>query len=125
MKKTMIDHRKFIRIKDVLVVSYSLPGKSRLEDMSISEDISQGGMRLVVSRSFALKDVMALELTIYSDDVPISLKGRVVWAKEITKGRLLKREKRYELGIEFVATDSFSQDRLSRYLARKARMLKE
>ena len=121
----MIEQRKFKRIKDNLVVICSLPGKSHLEEITISEDISQGGAKLVAPGSLPVEEIMALELHIYTDAVPIFLKGKITWIKEIKRVGLFKKEKKYNLGIEFVATDSFSQERLSRYLARMAKLNNE
>jgi hypothetical protein len=121
----MIEHRKYQRIKDNMVVVCHLPDKFRLEEITISEDISQGGAKLIVPEGFRSKEIIAIELHIYSDAVPIRLKGRIAWTKEIKSLGFFKKAKSYNVGIEFVAEDSFSQERLSRYIARQAKLKKE
>lgn len=120
----MIEHRKFKRFKDNLVVVCSLPGDSRLEEIIISDDISQGGIRVTTPENFLIQDVMNLEINVYCDAVPFSLKGRVVWTKEIKTRKTRKKEKKYQLGLEFVHADNFSQDRIFRYISRASKKKK-
>ena len=116
----VIEHRKYERFRDSLVVVCSIPDKSHLEGITISEDISQGGIKLTAPESFPVEEIMRLDVNIYCDAVPISLRGKVVWLKEIKGGKLRKKEKRYQLGIEFIHADSLSKERILRHLSRIA-----
>jgi hypothetical protein len=114
----MIEHRKHERIRDRLVVVCSLPGNSRLEEITVCEDISQGGIRLITPKHFSTKEIMNIEINVYCDAVPLSLRGEVVWTKEMARTGLGKNEKRYALGLSFIHVNYFSGERIFRYINR-------
>lgn len=100
----MQERRKFVRLNtsvDVKWAKITQESKGVLSDLSVSKNISGGGICLTVyGRSVDIGDLVYMEIDLPAKEI-IKVKGRVAWIGEfeIVGGRY---EKRYDLGIEFL-----------------------
>lgn len=59
-------------------------------------DLGLGGLQMVVDRHYRVGTLLHLYLSLTSTDIPLELKGKVVWEQDYESDRL------HRMGIEFV-----------------------
>ncbi|MFH1752713.1 MAG: PilZ domain-containing protein [Candidatus Omnitrophota bacterium] len=102
----MLENRKYPRYDKDLEVRYSTVGLTAIESESVTQNVSQSGIRFHVSRLIKAGD--ALNLLINSPgkgESPIRASGKVVWTRESGKFDV-------EAGLAFTKIDSRDASRL-------------
>ena len=79
---------------------------------SHTEDISEGGIRVVVDEK--LSPFMSVGLELYVDkNKPIKCKGKIAWVKELVNP-VAKEALMYEVGVKIVDINEFDKNYLSK-----------
>ena len=97
-----------------------------VEDSIISEDIGAGGMRIVFPRQLPKDKILDLKVFLFSDPIPLSAKGRVVWSQEkeklevqVSAGKTEGSNQIFWAGIQFVDIEPFTQERIIRLIRKE------
>ena len=101
------ERRRFPRYDCSLKVDYSTLGIAALESRSVVKNISEGGIRVPISRIIRRGDVLSLRIYHKNDEPPIPAAGRVKWMDDNRDSRLI-----IDAGIEFTDIKSFDADAL-------------
>jgi len=91
----MKERRQHTRMKASLEVTYSIIGQ-HLQSGSRSIDLSEGGIRLPVTRSFNPGMVLRMKINSPKTGKVISAEGEVIWIKRLPNPRFP-----FEIGIQF------------------------
>jgi len=102
------EHRRHVRWKKKLKVSYALTEEMEFYDDIFTEDISEEGLQIYIPDSIELGQIVRLKLEFANDSVPISITGKVVFLKE--------DQKKFRIGFSFVDLNDFVKQRIKRNL---------
>lgn len=78
--------------------------------VSHTEDIAEGGIRVILEEKLAPYTNVAIELYVEKDN-PIKCKGRIIWVKEAVNP-LQRQPTMYDTGIEFTEIKDCDTDYL-------------
>jgi c-di-GMP-binding flagellar brake protein YcgR len=115
----MEEKRQFVRLSKTVGVKWSEAqagqGEEQVQDMTM--DISEGGICLIEYETLPVGKELNLEMELPTGKTIFS-KGRVAWIREfeIIGGR---REKGYEVGIQFIDISSEDKEEINRFTSRK------
>lgn len=113
------ERRRFVRLNALVDVIYKrLPfseEKEAEEELSLTKNISKGGICLIVYEELKESDILDLEICLPEDKIPINATGRVVWAKKFIIGDPIKG-KRFDVGIEFMEIKEEDLNRIDKYI---------
>jgi hypothetical protein len=109
-EEIQVEKRKFSRIDFREPVHYQFPAPNKYGGC-LSQDLSEGGIRINLSEFVALNTEITLEMRMKNLPVPLTMSGRVVWVSKIPHAE------RYQVGIAFDPAHSLptSQEELRRY----------
>ena len=108
------EKRKFVRLSALVDVIYNKRAVTDKE-LSITRNISQGGICLIAYDRLNEQDVLDLKLYLPEDNTPIQAIGKVVWVKEFIIGSI-EEGKRYDVGIEFMDIREEDANRVNKYV---------
>ncbi|MBN3040167.1 MAG: PilZ domain-containing protein [Candidatus Omnitrophica bacterium] len=118
----MQERRKYKRIKDRLVVICKLPKNAKVEELGSTGDISSGGAKIYIPKNLAKGEKIDFDISLLNDAIPILAHGEVVWVKKMpqkkTKGKKDNLEE-FIVGIRFVRSGSFDDQRIDKHIKRK------
>jgi c-di-GMP-binding flagellar brake protein YcgR len=104
------DQRRFERVDDTLLVSYSISDEFAPE-FTETYDIAVGGMAMITNAELTKDAPITVQLELRGDSRPmIRLKGMVRWSRF---DPLLQR---YRTGVAFVDVDETTRQDLTRYI---------
>ena len=95
-----INKRRFIRINFPYTIH--LHWNSDVSVSAYTEDVSSGGIRVVVKKKLEVSTVLDLE--IYLSQIPIVCKGKVIWIKD-KENFMLEGTKFFDVGIALCDID--------------------
>ena len=102
--------RKFPRLSDTLLVSYSINDDFQPE-FTETYDIALGGLAMLCNAELAMNDPISIQLELRGDAQPIlRMRGVVRWSRY---DPLLQR---YRTGVAFLDTDDEVRMHLQRYI---------
>jgi c-di-GMP-binding flagellar brake protein YcgR len=81
-----------------------------------TENISAGGVRLILKHQIALKVVINIEIDLMDAGEPLRCKGKVVWSEQRKKSETLK-PLFYDIGVEFMDVSAEDARRLDAVVA--------
>ena len=105
------ENRKFARLNIPIAVAYrTLDSKESKSEKSkyITQDISLGGVRIMVSDPLPLKTPIELEIYLSENSLPLLVRGDVVW-QYYSK---IAGQDCYETGIEFTHIDFKDREKI-------------
>lgn len=110
----MIERRKFRRL-DVSRIEVTWKKEPSPPAVSLSKDISAGGIRLILDSNDVLKegDFIHLDFKLLNGE-RISAKGRVAWNEEFEI--VDREEKSLEAGIEFVEISDEARGHIAQFI---------
>jgi len=108
------EKRKFVRLSALVDVVYNKRAATAKE-MSLTRNISQGGICLIAYDELNEQDVLDLKLYLPEDNTPIQAIGKVVWVKEFIIGSI-EEGKRFDVGIEFMDIKEEDANRVNKYI---------
>jgi len=116
-----MDKRKFIRLEILLEVVHRREVHSSVATLTLTKNISQGGVCFVDCReidNFSVMDLMNLNIFFPFDSIPVKIKGKVSWIKNYDKidedGR-----NRFDMGVEFLEVRDEDKQRIEQYIKGK------
>lgn len=109
------ERRKFVRLNFLVDVIYRRYESSEKEKLSLSKNISTGGICLIAYGELKESDLLDLEIYLPDDNKPIKVMGRVVWVNEFIIGETPKG-KRYDVGVEFIDIDQDDLTKIYKYV---------
>lgn len=100
------------------------------EDSILSEDISMGGLRLVVPHKLAKGKIIDLKIFLFPDPIHLPAKGRVAWSSEKEKLEMASRDdveesekELYWVGIQFIDVDAFHRERVLHWIKKEFKVI--
>ena len=109
MKLKLPERRRFIRIEIPLKVSIKAGGRV---DEVVTKNISPIGMRFEISNELKNTEMLEMSLSIPTSDMPVRLKGRVVWQNKTT----LEDSAPFDVGIEIMEIEDKNKNVFLKYL---------
>jgi len=117
------ERREFIRVQLFMPVKYSVVDTQEEYIESQSEDISSGGIKLLLRKEFSVGTLLKLQFELLREEKIIrfdTLQARVVWV--MPNNNL---EYPYKAGLEFINIDINERLRISNCIYHKAELLKK
>ena len=111
------EKRRFARLDIKALVKWEKitpDGDSTLNDLDTMRNVSRGGIRLTVSRKLQKGDMLSVSIKLPAQK-NISVKGRVVWIKEINLSTLAKNPE-FDIGVEFIDIKEKDREVLNHFL---------
>ena len=111
------EKRRFARLDIKALVKWEKitpDGNSTLNDLDTMRNVSRGGIRLTVSRKLQKGDMLSVSIKLPAQK-NISVKGRVVWIKEINPSTLAKNPE-FDIGVEFIDIKEKDREVLNHFL---------
>ena len=107
----MKEHREYIRLDRSLKVSYKVVDAAGDKEISFTEDISGGGLRLSLKRR--VQPGAFLEVEIYLPEItkPIVVTGEVRWLDNKDDA-----EYPFVVGVKFAEIDQLDRGKLLKYI---------
>lgn len=110
------ERRKYLRLR-ASIVEYTPIGKTTEKELTFTENIGAGGIRILASEVLEVDTLLSLKIYLSSSQAPIEAKGKVVWVADSSfldkKGR-----KHYDVGIEFVGIGDNDRRAILKYTKR-------
>jgi c-di-GMP-binding flagellar brake protein YcgR len=104
------DERKFARVGDTLLVSYSI-GEDFSPEFTETYDIALGGMAMLTNAELLRDDPISVQIELRGDDEPVlRMRGVVRWSRYDPMLR------RYRTGIAFLDLGDDTRAHLQRYI---------
>lgn len=97
------DRRKTLRLNTELDVLYEVvSGNTAQKQLSMSRNISLGGINLALNEKLLPETILDLQLNIPNSTRSVFVQGKIVWVKEISKRFIKQKEQRlFATGIKF------------------------
>jgi len=111
----MQERRKFRRLNTLVDVTYAKHTSSEKEKLSLTKNISQGGICLILYDEIKSSDLLDIKIYLPDDKNPIIALGKVAWVKEFIVGSET-RGKRYDAGIEFIKINEKDREKIDSYV---------
>ena len=108
------EKRKFVRLSALVDVIYNKRTATE-QELSLTKNISQGGICLIAYDEIKEQDILDLKLYLPEDNTPLRATGRVVWVKEFTIGSI-NEGRRFDVGIEFIDIKEEDANRVNKYV---------
>ncbi len=110
-----LEKRQFFRLNLLADVIYSKKQPSTKEGLTLTRNISKGGICLIVYEPLSVNDLLELNIFLPDSKNPIRVDGRVKWIREFTIGDPAKG-KRFDVGIEYVDISDEDQNKIIKYV---------
>ncbi len=117
--------------KTVVTLIYKDREGFRIEEVVMGEDISEGGVRIVIPRNIPRDEELNLKVYMFSDPIPLPAKAKIAWSQKRECPKIEKsdlgaaEEELYWAGIQFIDVDSFTRERIIRWVKREIQERKE
>jgi len=109
-----IDTRKAVRVSFECVVIVK-KAKSSLILNSATEDMSMGGVRVILEKELLRNAPVELELSLPDDLPPAKCTGKIMWSTKRDKYAKQKASQ-FDTGIEFVEVSDRDRSRMKRII---------
>lgn len=107
------ERRRFIRLKKPLVIKYSHIGELKNDEAFTGENISAGGICVIIKEPLTLGAPLNLRVYLPDNTLPIKIKGKVAWSKQVFDKA---GQKLFETGIEFVEINDLDFKKIAKYV---------
>ena len=111
----MEERRKFIRLNSSFTVGYKRLESLGGEKQTLSTNISEGGICLVVDEELKVSELLDLNLYLPGKREVISVTGRVVWMKE-SPNESDSSKRSFRVGIEFLNIEKSAAKMIAGYV---------
>lgn len=110
----MRERREFLRINDDLPIKYSKALKKEPFDVAMRENISGGGIKLILEEDLSVGTILALRIDIPDEEElhTIFATGQVVWSRK-------EDEEKYGVGIQFINIEEEDREKILEYVKKK------
>jgi len=111
MKSNFREKRKFPRLDSSLLLYYQVYNRADLpKDISLTSDVSEGGLCFSCSENFELGTILELEIRLPTRNTSLKALGKVVWSRQTGPSK-------YDLGISFVKIGEEEKKEIFSYLS--------
>jgi hypothetical protein len=97
-----LERRKFSRLNILVDVSYSKKNSVSSGNLTLTKNISKGGICFVGYEKLNEADIIDLKIFLPGEKLPITATAKVSWVKEFVIGDP-SRGVRYDVGAEFIS----------------------
>lgn len=108
----MQEKRRFVRIEWPIVVQYKTLEEPFTKDQIKGKDVSEGGVSFIVYERLSKGTRLDLQIQTPFDSLPVFVKGKVVWIRNIGE----EHKKTFEVGVEFTEINPRDQKRFKAYI---------
>ncbi len=109
------ERRRFVRLNFLVDVVYHKRPSTEKEKLSLSKNISGGGICLIVYEELKKSQLLDLEIYLPKEEMPIKALGKTAWVNEFVIGDASKGV-RYDVGIEFIKINKEDLDKVNKYV---------
>jgi len=109
------EKRRFVRLNALVDVIYNRVSLAETEKLSLSKNISKGGICLIAYERLEVSDLLKLDIHLPGEAESVNARGRVAWVKEFVIGDI-PNNKRYDVGIEFVKINAEDLRKIDKYI---------
>ena len=109
------ERRKFARLNILVDVSYTKHATNEKRKLSLTRNISRGGVCFVGYEKVQDNDTIDLNVYLPGSAEPVKAIGKVVWVREFTIGENFQN-KRYDVGVEFVEISDQNSGKIDQYM---------
>ena len=113
--ETNREKRKFVRLNALVDVVYNKVSPSQKVEVSLTKNISKGGICLIAYDELKVSDKLDLNIYLPEDKTPLHVIGRVAWVKDFVICNI-PNGKRYDVGIEFLTITDEDQNKINKYV---------
>lgn len=106
-----IEKRKSLRWIKRLTLKFSDPEGLDLTRRAVTENISEGGLQLVVPYEFELEQPVKVSIELMHDSIPIQATCKVTY--------ISPERNKFRVGLRFIELEKFQRVRLIRYLTKE------
>lgn len=108
----IIERRSFIRLREPIGVTYSVPGQGKVYSVT-AEDISADGLRFrTKDKELKEGDTLELKLDIPKVANPVHAKGRIIWKRKLS----LEDNAPFDIGTELVEIEEDNKNTFLKFL---------
>lgn len=100
----MVERRKVTRVGLISKVQIQQTAPEVSSSIAWGADLSEGGIELLAVNPLKVGEEVSLQISVSSSDMPISVKGRVVWAQPTQAG--------HRIGMQFQEVEALAQARI-------------
>lgn len=111
----MEERRRFVRLNVLTDIVYNKQFYNASRKLSISKDISKGGICIIAYEELKESDILDLKILLPDNNAHIVATGRVVWTKEFIIESAEKLH-RYDVGIEFMEISEEDREKINKYV---------
>lgn len=108
-----VERRASCRINVACKISLRL-GEKNVALNCHTENLSTGGIMVIIEESIAPSTVVDLELLLWEKEKPIKCKGQVAWFNEISPEQAKPRL--FNTGIEFIDMSDSDKEELGKFI---------
>ena len=114
-RERMEDRRQFVRINSQLVVSYRVIGERGEGILSVTQNLSRGGICFLTDAWIAPETVLQIDVRIPQRQQLIRFTAEVVWSGALLLEHLGQSPHRFQTGVRFVEIAETDQQLLLQY----------
>jgi len=115
MPVPMEERRKYVRLNTLVDVAYQKHQPEVEKELSLSKNISKGGICLIAYEKLKKFDLLDLKLYLPGARAPINAVGKVVWTEEFIIGDI-STGRRFDVGIEFMKISPEDKKKIDQYV---------
>jgi len=111
-KNTLVERRRYVRLKVPLQVSYTFPGSGMIHQ-AVTKNISADGIRFE-TRDAELKESAVIDIILDAPGTPnpIHAKGKVIWRRKVS----LEDGAPMDCGIELIEIEEDNKNTFLKFL---------
>ena len=109
------ERRKFLRLNALVDVVYNKVSPSQKVEVSLTKNISKGGICLITYEELKVSDNLDLNIYLPENKIPVHVIGRVAWVKDFIICNI-PNGKRFDVGIEFLTITEEDQKKIDKYV---------
>ena len=115
-----VEKRQFVRLNLLADITYTRRVISPNEKLSLTRNISKGGICLIAYEKLNENELLDLNIFIPEQEKPIAATGKIAWIKEFIIGDP-EKGKRYDVGIEFIKINNGELVKIDKYVGSNLR----
>lgn len=113
------ERRRTVRLEIPLQIKYTALPPHNHHDISVTHNISKGGIQMLIYEKLNLGDIINLEFNLDAQGQPIVGKGQIVWLRDAASESVNVDKRAFLAGIKFVDLKQKDEDRLSTFIYSK------
>lgn len=116
------ERRQSVRLEIPLEIKYTCAPAYNHNHHSLTRNISQGGVQLLIYEKLNVGDIINLELNLTPQEHPIIGKGEIVWLKDAAAEGSGEQKRAFVTGIKFIGLKLRDEERLSAFIYNKCQV---